>query len=409
MSEMTATRISFPRVATLVVVAGVWSAAAYLLWDSTTVPGDLSRPHLGVSRFFSPHLLHRTADYAAFGRWDWVLSEAALLVTFALYARYGVRFMRESAAGRVGTGMLLGMLGFAILWLVQIPFRLADFWWERRHHVAHGGYVAYVLADWLQLGGIFVSLSLTLAIVMGLAGLLGKRWWILGGPVFVAMAALFIFVSPYLTSLHRVHDPVLAAQAKAIAGSEGVGDVPLRVQDVGKRTDEVNAYSFGLGPSRRVVLWSTFLDGRFPSSDLRFVIAHEYGHQAHRHLWKGLAWYALFAFPGAYLIERATRRRGGMRAPEAVPLSLLVLVVLNLAALPLQNLISRHFEAEADWSALRTTRDPAAGRDLFEKFATTSLAEPSPPTWDFVLLEDHPTLIQRIEMVEAWQARTRRG
>lgn len=388
-------------------LAGIWPAAGFFLWDSTTVPGDLSRPHLPVSRFFSPHLLHRTADYAVFGRWDWALSELALLVTFVLYARYGVRFTRESAAGRVGTGMLLGMLGFAILWLVQIPFRLADFWWERRHHLAHGSYVGYVLADWLQLGFIFVSLCLALAIVMGLAGPLGRHWWILGGPAFVGVAALVLFVSPYLTSLHRVRDPVLAAQAKAIARAEGVGDVPLRVEDVGGRTSEANAYAFGLGPSRRVVLWSTFLGGRFSRADLRVVIAHEYGHQAHGHLWKGLAWYALFALPGAFLIERFTRRRGGMRVPEAVPLSLLVLVVLNLAALPMRNAISRHLEAEADWSALRTTRNPAAAVDLFKRFAVTSLAEPSPPTWDFYLLEDHPTLIQRVEMAEAWRTRRR--
>src|SRR5438876_12368206 len=128
MSEMTATRI---RVATLVVLAGAWSAAAYLLWDSTTVPGNFDRPSLPVGRFFSAHLVHRTAHYGAFGRWDWVASEVALLVTFVLYAKYGARFTRESAAGRVGTGMLLGMLGFAILWLVQIPFRVADFRWER--------------------------------------------------------------------------------------------------------------------------------------------------------------------------------------------------------------------------------------------------------------------------------------
>ncbi len=63
----------------------------------------------------------------------------------------------------------------------------------------------------------------------------------------------------------------------------------------------------------------------------RFVLAHELGHLAHNHIWKSIGWYALFAFPGAFLIALATRRRGGMGVPEAVPLSLFVLVVLQLA------------------------------------------------------------------------------
>ena len=36
-------------------------------------------------------------------------------------------------------------------------------------------------------------------------------------------------------------------------------------------------------------------------------------------------------------------------------------------------------EAEADWKALQTTRDPAAARGLFVGFGETSLANPDPP------------------------------
>ena len=42
-----------------------------------------------------------------------------------LYARRGVAFMQQSAAGPIGTGMLLGMLGLGIVWIVQLPFGLA--------------------------------------------------------------------------------------------------------------------------------------------------------------------------------------------------------------------------------------------------------------------------------------------
>ncbi len=133
------------------------------------------------------------------------------------------------------------------------------------------------------------------------------------------------------------------------------------------------------------------------------MLAHELGHLAHTHIWKGVGWYALLAFPLAYLLSLVARRRGGMGVPEAVPLVLLAYVILQLAASPLQNVVSRHMEAEADWSALRATHDPAAGRKLFQLFASQTKDDPSPPWWDYVFLEDHPTLLQRIEMTQYWK------
>jgi STE24 endopeptidase len=133
------------------------------------------------------------------------------------------------------------------------------------------------------------------------------------------------------------------------------------------------------------------------------VLAHELGHISRNHIWKSVGWYALFAFPGAFVIAWVTRRRGGMREAEAVPLSLLVLVTLSFLALPLQNVITRHLEAEADWMALETTQDPGAARALFHRFSTTALSDPSPPTWSYVLMETHPTIVQRIAFAEAWE------
>jgi STE24 endopeptidase len=93
---------------------------------------------------------------------------------------------------------------------------------------------------------------------------------------------------------------------------------------------------------------------------------------------------------------------------ESVPLALLAVAVLQLALAPAQNWISRRMEAEADWKALQTTRDPAAARDLFVGFARTSLADPDPPAWAHVLLDTHPSLAQRVAMVDAWAARSPR-
>jgi STE24 endopeptidase len=398
---------SAPARATLVLaLAAVWSVAAWLLWSSSVVP-PLQLPHLNEHAYFTAAQLRAAASFGRFQEVDWVLSTLAELGALTLYAWKGARFARESAAGRLGTGMLLGMIGFALVWAAQLPFGVAELWWERRHHLTHVGYLSDIFGNWLALGGQFVFLCLALAIVMGFARLLREHWWLAGAPAFVGLALLFAFVNPYLLSTDRLQSPQLRAAASRLERIEHVRHVPIVVESVHDITSLPNAEATGLGPSRRVVLWDTLVE-RFTPREVTVVIAHELGHLQHNHIWKDVGWYALFAFPGTFLIARLTRRRGGMAEPVAVPLSLLLLVGLGLLAQPLQNTVSRHMEAEADWSALQATRDPAGAVALFRRFVPTTLSEPNASTFDYLMLENHPTIMQRLAMVEAWRLRQAR-
>jgi len=201
------------RAAMLALLAAVWALAAWLLWRSSVVPSSLQLPHLDEHRYFSAAQLHKTATFGRFSFIDWVLTTVAELVALAVYARKGGRFARESAAGRLGTGMLLGMLGFALVWLVELPFGVLELWWQRRHHLSNVGYATYLFGDWFALGGEFVFLCFALAIVMGFARKLGDRWWIAAAPAFVGLALLFAFIGPYLTPTHRLKNPALRAIA----------------------------------------------------------------------------------------------------------------------------------------------------------------------------------------------------
>jgi len=302
--------------------------------------------------------------------------------------------------------MLLAMLGLGLVWLLQLPFGLAELWWQRRHDVTLASYQEWIVNGWFGLGAEFLFVSLAILIVVGIAQVIGDWWWLPGGAVFVALAALFAFLLPYLIPGQQpLRRPALQASANSYERQLGLEDISIKVQDVGGETTAPNAEAVGLGPTRRVILWSTILRRPFTLDEQQVVVAHELGHHARKHIFKGVAWYALFAIPGAFLISRITRRRGGMRNPEAVPLGLLVLVVLSTLALPLQNVITRHMESEADWVALTLTRDPQGAEGLFKRFTYAAHADPSPPTWSYILLETHPTGLQRIEMARAWQAR----
>ena len=375
-----------------------WALAAVVLWRSSLPAYHL--PHLDEHALFPAAVLHRAQHYSSVERLFWVGKAVTQLVVLGLFVRFGLRWMRESAAGPIGTGMLLGMIGFALVWSAELPFAVLEIWWRHRYGLS-GSYVDATVGNWFALGAQFVLLCVALGIVMGLARRVGSWWWLPAAPVFVGLRTLLAFIAPWLLGGKPFHAPYVAALER----TEHV-HVPVRVLS---GFSEPNAFATGLGASRRVFLWRPIVEPPFTPRMDRFVLAHELGHLAHDHIWKSIGWYALYAFPLAFLLSLATRRRGGMRVPQAVPLAIFVYVVLQLVSLPLQNVADRHLEAEADWSALRATHDPAAGRQLFELFASQTLDDPSPPLWDYVFLENHPTLLQRIEMTRYYTAYIRRA
>lgn len=395
-------RLLRPSTFALIAGAAIWIWAAHALWRSTeTTPAG---PHLDPSRYFSASFLSRSTTYTRFLEIEGLVAMVALLVVLALYARYGHRMMRESAAGRVGTGMLLGMLGLGVVWLASVPFGLLALWWQRRYDVSHQGYVGWLVESFLGLGGTFLSISLALLVAMGLAGLFRRWWWIAAAPVFVGIALLFTLVTPYLIpDTSPLRDPHLVADARALEQEKGLSGTRLEVENVHRFTTAPNAETAGFGPSTTVVLWDTLLDGRFDRSEIRAVLGHELSHAEHDDPLKGVGWLALFLVPAAALIAFLTRSRGGMARPEAVPVALLVLVALQLLAAPFLNLVSRRQEASADWSALVSTREPAAARSLMRHLATTSLDEPESPAWSTALFGTHPAIMERIAMTYAWE------
>ena len=202
-----------------------------------------------------------------------MLEQIALFATLWWYARRGPRFAHESAAGPIGTGMLLGMLGLGIVWLVELPFTLLDVWWARRHDLTESGYLEWAFEHWFELGAEFVAICFALLVVMALARWLGEMWWIPGAAVFLSVGAFFAFVQPYLVPTEPLRDPGLRQAAREFEHKQGVGKIPISIEDVSDTTSQANAYAVGFGPSRKVVLWSTMVDGSFSDPEIRVVLA----------------------------------------------------------------------------------------------------------------------------------------
>jgi STE24 endopeptidase len=391
-------------VATIALVVLGWLASAWYLWR-TQVPGDLNSPNLSAQEFFDAKLLEKTADYARFVRIVTVLSIVATLITLLVLVYRIPRLARATGLGPIGSGMIVSMIMLVVVWAVDLPFSIALRWWDTRYDLAEGGWFEWLIEPWAVLGGSIAFIMLQVAVVMGFARRYPRFWWIPVPPVFLAISVFFIFVSPYLLAfgIDRPTDPQLRRESEVLAKKVGAEGTPVDVEKVSDVTSQPNAFAAGIGPTKRIVLFDTLLDGRFSDDSVEVVVAHEFGHIARKHILKGLGWSVLFAFPIAFLIAEATRRRGGLGDPAVLPYGALVLVVINLALMPVANEMSRRYEAEADWVALKATNDPAAAESLFEGFAKEGLSQPDPPGWWHIYFGSHPTLLQRIEMAEAWE------
>ena len=382
----------------------MWAVLPMLLWR-TTVPSNLRLPHLDERAIFGAGLVRKAEHYERFLDWDWVLGTLAALGAYVVMVRRGRALAPRLGLGNVNAGIVLGVVTFTVVWAATLPFTLADVWWERRHGISRESYAQAVGSAWGGLIGSIVVAVIVLAIVLALARRFGRRWWLAAVPVLTAFLLVLQLIVPYLVTAgtHPVRSARLRTEIRALERREHAGNPPVRIDDVSGRTTAANAFSIGIGPTERVVIWNTLLDGRFSANEIRFVIGHELGHLVRNHPLRAVGWFGLLVLP-VLLVAAFT---ADIRRPGAVPLALLVIAVAQLAILPLRNTISRRYEREADWIGLNGTRDPAAARGLFSGFVATSLQDPSPPGWVHVLLDDHPTALQRVEMARAWRDRNR--
>jgi STE24 endopeptidase len=390
------------------IAGAAWLVAAVWLLK-TSVP-DLSLPGIDPSDYWSEHEVDRAETFELVLSIIYLLGTVAVVAALFFAAVWAPGFARNTGLGPVGAGVIVGMITLVIVWAVNVPFGIAEQWWSRRYDITDESYLSWLFTPWPELASAAVLGLFLIAVTMALARWLGRFWWVVGAPVFIALATFFAFVYPYLDPYEQKPisaAPQIAQRLPEIEERTGAGPTDVHIAVVSDTTSLVNGYTAGFGPSERVVIWDTLLDGRFSDDQVLVVLAHELGHVASSHILKSLAWYALFAFPLALAVAELTRRRGGMGEPGNVPLAALILVILSFGLAPLDNAITRRYEAEADWIALTATHDPDAARQLFVDFVASDLADPSPSWWQQQIFGSHPSVADRIAMTQAWAERNR--
>lgn len=376
----------------------------------TRVPA-LDLPTVAESAVLAPDTLGRAERFRSVAAWLWVAGTLTQLVALALLAagRRGLaRLAAHAGRGRLRAGALVAVAAAAAAWGAGLPAAAVQHHRAAGYGLAVQGWGAWLADRAIALGVLAALGCLAVALALWLARRVGPAWWLPFGAALAALGVAVVLGQPVLDAAlgdaRPLADPGLQRSVATLADGLGVEVGVVEVERASTRTTVPNARVRGIGPTRRVRVDDTLLDGRVDPAAVRVVVAHELAHVARGHVWKGAAWFALFVLPGGYAVARILRRYGDLGARDGValvPVGLLLAFTLYLATLPAQSAISRRYEAEADWLALTVTRDAPAAVRLERTLAREALIDPDPPGWFRVLLATHPSPIDRIAMARA--------
>ena len=402
--------------------------AAVLITSMATVSAAWAAPHSGnippeIAAHFTPEDVARGESYMQGRYWLFAvgtflrLAVLAVLVftpTSAALRTLAVRLTPAHPAVAVAIYIALLTAAFEI---VTLP--LGFYAGFVREHAF--GLSTQTAGAWLldRLKG--AAISLALAVPLGsLLALLWRRYpgrwvlpaWVLGGLAVILLVALApVVIDPLFNTIRPLPDPALKGRVLTLADRAGIAVEQVYEADASRRTKKGNAYFTGLGATKRIVLYDNLVARSDPDA-VELVLAHEMGHWKHAHIWKGigltLVGMAVLLWCGAHVLAWAAERRAFHLAGPAdvagLPLFLLALFVLNLVGLPIQNVVSRHFERQADWTSLELTGNPAAFIRAEVDLARSNLADLTPPRPLVWLLYTHPPVAERIRMADVFAA-----
>lgn len=203
----------------------------------------------------------------------------------------------------------------------------------------------------------------------------------------------------------------LRAMIAALAARARLPDTPI-VQSDGDASDSCGvACVTGLGPSRRIVISDTAL-AHYSEREMRSIVSHEMKHYIKDDNVKAFVVVSALLLVGLWLADRLGRvaverwkQRFGfseLSDPASIPLLVLCVTLVYVAADPLFLAYARHVEFEADRFGLELAQDNRAAAMTFVKDAQLAPIASEPGWFATVFRENHPSIAERIKFANAY-------
>jgi STE24 endopeptidase len=353
----------------------------------------------------------------------WILSTAIGFALPAALLWFGWSARLRDVARRIGRGWLGTLLVYVVLFVVLVSLLTLPLAFYEQYVRQHAyGLSNQTLGKWASDAAKSLALGVVVAPLLAVVpyGLLRRsprRWWLWAGlaalPILIATFIVVpIWISPLYNDFGPLADKTLEARILDQASRSGIEG--SRVFEVDKSVDTraLGAYVVGLGATKRIVLYDTLLEKLTPD-EILFVLGHEMGHYALRHVLILLAanWVlTLFALWVVHRSAGSLLRRFGHRFgfdrlddPASLPLLLLLTSVASFTIQPAALALSRYQEREADRFGLEITRNNRAAATAFVKLQEENLAVPRPAPLYRLWRAAHPSLAERITFANEYR------
>ncbi len=286
-------------------------------------------------------------------------------------------------------------------------------------HEHKWGFSNYTNKTWLldQLKSFAVSLIL-LPILLGLFfWVLWKfpdTWWLVAATVTTLVSIVFVTLFPVvILPIFNKYDPIedekLTNQLSDILHKAGLKPSGFFRQDMSRQTKKENAFLAGMGKTRRVVIADNLLEN-MSLSEIKSVIAHEVGHYHFSHLPKNILigtiqqliiFYLLNIIMKILYPEFLTSNTNNL---SLFPMfSLIMSLLSSLLFGPLNNMISRYFERQADRTSLELYPDKDSFQKAMAGLANRNLSNAYPEWWVKLLYYSHPPIGERLSFAENYK------
>ncbi len=308
--------------------------------------------------------------------------------------------------------MTVLLVGYTIIFLPYSWFK--GFYLEHKYDLSNQTFLKWI---WDETKSLAISLILAILVFEIFYAFMrgtGQYWWVWAAGVWIVLQVVLgmlfpVLILPLFYKTTKLDRPDLEEKINELAANAGVNVVGLFQINFSEKTKKANAALAGLGKTKRIMLGDTLLD-EFDDKEVINVLAHEFGHFYHQHIWKLMAVSSVLAFGGMWLANFILNKSAGLLGLEAeqistiatVPLFILALSIFGLITMPLTNIMSRYFERQADRYALDTTKDSEGFISAMERLADQNLANKEPhPAIEF-LLHSHPSIARRVEFARKY-------
>jgi STE24 endopeptidase len=256
-----------------------------------------------------------------------------------------------------------------------------------------------------------------------------KRWWLWFWLLTLPVLVFMQFVRPVLIApmydkfepLSKSNPALVDKMEQVIAKSNlKISPSQIYVMNGSAKSTVLNAYVTGLGASRRVVIYDSLI-ARATTDQVLFIFAHELGHSAFNHIFKGLAFGAALLLVQLFLarlcaIWLIARFGQKWKIPAindwaAAAVLALIFVTFNFLSEPVEHSFQRLLEHHADIYGMEAVHgliaNPQQSASDFEQISGENTLEP-PHENPFVIFwtYTHPSAPERKQFeatYDPWQ------